>query len=809
MDKKYITDTVESILNGENIELDYSLACFGNTSVESFMRNTVDRLLKTYHHFCDDVCSRYDLLVSLRNYLLVYEISVKIDGFEIPDKNPFGLFKEYDSGRYYASYVVPEFIERQEFIKTAYINESSQLYSVNSGYCLATNRFIKNLTDFDSFKSMEQKLCVYGAINTPNGYTTLVSMPTGGGKSLVTQSLAYSSEGLSIVVVPTVSLALDQERVAKKNIKIAKNDEVFSYYSGANNINDIAKAIEKNKARLLFISPEALIKNSQFKDMIDAANKKKLIKNLIIDEAHIVVAWGDFFRVDYQCLAPWRKALMSITPEIRTFLLSATYRDDTVRILKRLFAVKDRWIELRCDSLRKEPRYILEKVSNSHIKKKRVLNLVNILPRPIILYVNAPFEAVRWKSYLEENGYRNIKLFTGETGSEDRRKLIFDWTNNEFDIMIATSAFGVGVDKPDVRSVVHLYVPENADSYYQELGRGGRDGLPCLSVMCIEDDDISLGSKHLPKVLRDNTFWGRWWSMYTNPQNLWQGNTIAVMASTKPNYNKINYFEEGNDTDEKWNINVLLLLCRYQQIEIVALDMDEQNRYIFTIRILNDLITENSSRSKELFMEIRDKESAKAKNAFNLIKNAIYQSKSICWSGMFNNVDTYALVSECCPGCNEHESFIVDEVNRFPLLVDVKSPAKELSLKMKQFFGGTNEALIISKEARVSLANKYQPDIIVSDDLIACNLIENAKINQMNYAEFRDLLVHDNDFYISGLVMVIYSENDDIARKQYQIVNKYLNKERHVIHVANEDFVISKTSGKQLSNQISGTVIRS
>lgn len=92
---------------------------------------------------------------------------------------------------------------------------------------------ILNLTGYSKFKSLDQKLAVYGALNTPEGFTTLVSLPTGGGKSLITQTIAFQKEGLTIVIVPTVSLALDQERVTKEVIKRDnKNREIFSYSSG-------------------------------------------------------------------------------------------------------------------------------------------------------------------------------------------------------------------------------------------------------------------------------------------------------------------------------------------------------------------------------------------------------------------------------------------------------------------------------------------------------------------------------------------------------------------------------------------------
>lgn len=805
MIRENIIKQIEDILNGDTTVFNFNEINV-KSSVELFLLNTAERLVKTYLGFTKGDKGLSDMYVSIRNFMLVFQTPLRIDSFEIEKDNDFGIYKNESMNNFYAAYDIEGLVKIKDFVEDAFITRDTNETTKESRYQLKTNGFIKSITDFDYFKSMEQKLCVYGGLNTPDGFTTLISMPTGGGKSLVTQSLGYEKDGLSIVVVPTVSLALDQERVAKSNIKIAKDNEIFCYYSGVKNFTDISKAIKNQTAKLLFISPEALIKNEQFQQLVNDANTSNYIKNIIIDEAHIVVSWGDFFRIDYQCLGPWRKELMKTNPAIRTFLLSATYRDDTVATLKNMFTSDNKWIEIRCDSLRKEPRYILEKSKSFFAKKERVFELVDKLPRPMIIYVNAPYQAKKWKEMLEKRGYSNLKMFTGETKAEERRELIDNWANNEFDLMIATSAFGVGVDKPDVRTVMHLYVPENPDSYYQELGRGGRDGLPSLSVMCIEDEDISEGVKHVTKVLTKDTFWGRWWSMYTNPSNQWQSGLIAIMASTKPNYNKINYFEEGNETDEKWNINVLLLLSRFELIEIVGLDLDDQNRYIFTIKIIDELLTQNTEKAKLLFETIRDKEANKSQNAFKLMKHAIDKANDLCWSEMF--YDTYPLVSEYCSGCNSHKKIVADELKRFPLLVDVTGPAKQLSLANKIFFADTNEALVISKDKFVTFIENYMPDIVVCDKEIDVSSIMRPDINYVNFYEFKDLQIHDNEFYISGVVMACYSDEIEVAKKQYQIINKYINDYRHVIHVASSDFVVSNAAEKTLSDYVSGTVIR-
>lgn len=807
MNKEYIINSIEKILNNETKAIDKEKAEIQKNSVDKALENVAYRLCDNYNRFQLGECGEADFLVSLRSFMLSYKTRLRLDvGCSVDSLEKYGIYYEPASEEYYAVYSVPDFLPQKSFVEEAFINVETGQDETKSSYCLKTNHFIEKLTGFKYFKSMEQKLCVYGALNAPLGYTTLISMPTGGGKSLVTQVLGYAKKGLSIVVVPTVSLAIDQKRAAKANVVNVGQNEIFCYYSGINNLPKIRKAIEKREARLLFISPEALIKNEDFRQIIAEANATRYLQNIIVDEAHIVVAWGDFFRVDYQCLSPWRNELLKANPELRTFLLSATYRDDTVETLKQLFVSGQEWLEIRCDSLRKEPRFAYISAKGFKDKQNKIVDLVCLLPHPMILYVNAPCEALKWKTFLESKGFINIKTFTGETKSDERRELIDDWVNNKYDLMIATSAFGVGVDKPDVRTVIHLYMPESSDTYYQELGRGGRDGLPSLSVMCIDEDDIANAYNHVGKVLTTDKFWGRWWSMYRNPNNQWQSGSIAIMASTKPNYNKINYFEEGNDTDEKWNINVLLLLNRKKQIQIVGLDLDGENRYIFTIKILNDLITQETEKTKALFEKLRNEEANKSQNVFSIIKNSVDKADRLCWSEMF--YETYPLVSECCPGCNCHNHKVISEQNRFPLVVDVKGPEKELSEEMMRFFAGTNEACVMTGESISALIDRYKPNVIVASSFDEDIETDISNLNFMNYKELNDLHVHDDGFYISGLVMAVYDDDPLVAKEEYQTIYKYITPNRYVLHVTKNDFCVSTSTGKKLTELVDGTVIR-
>ena len=191
----------------------------------------------------------------------MYQTEIAIEDDDFLNDNEYGILKNAE-GKYYAILELPSYVDA-DFVNQAYQRKdvlTGELKQEDVFY--GTNAFIYRLTKYKSFKSLEQKLAVFGALNTPEGYTTLVSLPTGGGKSLITQTMAYQQNGLAIVVVPTVSLAIDQVRNAKNNIKHDTDNEIFCYYSGIENTRKEAlrNAILQEKARLLFISPEALMK---------------------------------------------------------------------------------------------------------------------------------------------------------------------------------------------------------------------------------------------------------------------------------------------------------------------------------------------------------------------------------------------------------------------------------------------------------------------------------------------------------------------------------------------------------------------
>lgn len=818
MNKETIIRRMQDYFNGNIADLEFEIN-LDMDALQVYYCQTAKRLKIAFQLQRENLKYWNDFLIALREFLLVLDTSLSIDSVDIPDNNAYAIKKNNTTGKYFATFQFPEGVAA-ELAEQAFMRNIPSNENTKKTYNLVTDSLIYAITGFKQFKSMSQKLAVYGALNTPAGYTTLVSLPTSGGKSLITQMLAYQKEGLTVVVVPTVALADDQLIAAKQIIKSNNVDrEIFAYRSGVQ-VAPILNAIQKKTARLLFISPEALMNNQSLEDVINTANKQYYVKNIIIDEAHIVVDWGASFRVDYQCLEAWRKKLLLTNPSIRTILLSATFENKCVDVLKKLFSDGKRWIEVRCDSLRHEPRYIVLNEKSYKDKDKRTIELVQKLPHPMIIYVARPCEAERIKLLLSKNGINNVYTYTGLTQNDQREQLLKNWKANTFEILVATSAFGVGVDKPDVRTVLHLYIPQNPNTYYQELGRGGRDQLPCLSVMCTCPDDLGIAFKRINKrVMTTEKIIGRWDSMYNNKSSIRDGSIIYINTAIKPNY----HFKEKDEWDDtptseadmKWNIYVLLLFQRYGLIDIVGITNDK-GIYFFSIEIENELLLNKSDNQTALIDAIRTEEWNDYNEAYLTMKKAIKKSKDECWSEMF--FDTYDKVYEYCAGCNTHKNINNGDTHTFALKQSIKEPIREVKIDQKIIFESQNELVVIAKEEEKAQIIKF-----LDEQRLSCIVATDQKLEAMRYFDFvnskkptfiidatgvKELLKKENYYYISGVVAILYPDEEKEVFDIYKIVTQYLSHkvDIHIVHILSKN-VFFTSLGKNITDLIEGRVV--
>ena len=816
MNIQEINEKIELFINNKSLVPKFE-DMLDDNSYESFCLHTLHRLVNSYLLYVDDIKYKNDFILALRDYMLVFDTSLQIENQEILKNNEFGIVYDDIEQKFFATYQLPGEVN-EKFVKEAFLKDLR--IKVFEDKCnLTSDPMIYNLTGYCRFKTLAQKLAVYGALNTPDGFTTLISLPTGGGKSLITQTIAYQKEGLTVVIVPTVSLAIDQERVAKQIINRSDiNNEVFSYSSGVS-ITPIMKAINDKKARLLFISPEALLENPLFADIIKNANKARYLKNIVIDEAHIVVDWGASFRVDYQCLEAWRNMLLMTNPTLRTILLSATFEDRCVEILKNFFSLDDRWIEVRCDALRHEPRYCVIRKKNYYDKEKCIIELVRKLPHPMIVYVARPSDAENLKNVMQKNGIYNVRTFTGLTSATKRKELIDEWVEDKFQIMIATSAFGVGVDKGDVRTVIHTYIPQNSNTYYQELGRGGRDRLPCLSIMCLDPEDTTRGRDRISKkVLTTEKIVGRWDSMFNNSRSVrLSNNKVFIDTSIKPNYSDVDEFDDTptSDFDMNWNIYVLLFLRRYNMIKIIEVTI-ENGVYRILIEVVNDFLRNIDDDLKNYIATIREKEWGYYSSSYNAISNAVSRTATGCISELF--AETYSKVYEFCAGCNSHQEPIVGDSFKFPLKNKISKPVNLLTDEQRIPFGDSKELVtIVSKENMSNLVSRLVrkgikvlivPDNYKnSEDLLGLDKSYSFMIIGLN--EAYKLLSKKAFYYISGLIAIIYPQDENEISKQYVLVRNNICSiaSVNIIHIIEKNIYI-KEAGKMFVELVDGPSIQ-
>lgn len=814
---------VNKMINEEKISTEVQDSIYKSTDyhgiIEQQMNNTTGllqykltvayRFIKFFKYYKQNIISQFDFECSLRNYLLVFHTKIVIPDYQISSNNAFGLFQSGDT--IYANLDAPNYIE-SKFLQTVFMSDEEPKKTIKK-YQFVCNPYIQRLTGYKYFKTIEQQIAVQGALKVPPGYTLLVSMPTGGGKSLITQTVSYQcNNGLTIIIVPTISLMLDQVKNAKKIINSDVEKEIFYYYSDCGiSISTITHAIKNHDARMLFLSPETLMKNKQIINAVNNANDEHYLKNIVIDEAHIIVEWGSSFRIDFQCLDVYRKNLMVNNPDLRTYLLSATFSDDTVKQLKLFYSNNDKWIELRLDSLRKEPRFNIIKASSYMDKQNKLLELICKLPHPMIVYVKSPTDADALKQTLINYGFNNVYTFTGMTESKKREKLIENWANNEFDIIIATCAFGVGVDKRDVRTVLHLYVPENPNKYYQECGRGGRDGLPCLGILLYSDDDLKSARGMKQKVLTTEKIIGRWLSMFSSYKTIRNIDGTIIDTSVKPNYHDDDdFFIETTNANINWNIYVLLLLRRNSIINIDYVDYRD-DIYYFTVTINDNRICSQNSDIFHIFNTIREKEAEKIDKEFKLISNALKNSiaKKSCWSEMFN--DIYTKTDEYCSGCNSHSN-IIDGGSIGLHINKLSSPISTVKTKIFNLMKRKNEMIVMYENDITTIINKiidFGINIIVFPDDFNQNFnfdknCKETSVMLISLSEFFELCSCNNRFFISGSVIVLIN-NDKQFSKFYDTV---INKNLYCIYLIKEDMYVD-SRGKKISEIINGTCVDS
>lgn len=304
-------------------------------------------------------------------------------------------------------------------------------------------------------------------------------MPTGGGKSICYQIPALCLDGMTIVISPLISLMKDQIDTLK-NINYPA--EMINSTVTVNEQRRIMEAAVRNELKLLYLTPERL-KNENFLKWL----RMQKISLFAVDEAHCISEWGHDFRPDYRRIESVIKEIGN--PAILALTATATkeVRDDIVKVL----GMNNPDIIINGFN-RENLIYGVEDYYSKEDKNKGLLAFLGKVNKPGIIYVSSIKDAQSLYNYLSTNSDLNYGLYHGKIPPKQRDKTQDDFLYNRIDVLIATNAFGMGVDKSDIRFVVHYSIPGTIEAYYQETGRAGRDGKTsfCLLQYFSRDEEI-------------------------------------------------------------------------------------------------------------------------------------------------------------------------------------------------------------------------------------------------------------------------------------------------------------------------------
>lgn len=327
---------------------------------------------------------------------------------------------------------------------------------------------LKKYWGYDDFRGIQQDIIE----SIGEGRDTLGLMPTGGGKSITFQVPALAKDGVCIVITPLIALMKDQVDYLKQ-----KGIQAAAIYSGMSR-NEIVSTLENcifGGVKLLYISPERICS-----DIFQTKLKRINVSFITVDEAHCISQWGYDFRPSYLAIADIRRQL----PNIPILALTATATSEVIDDIQDqlLFAKRN---VFRMSFERKNLAYIVRRTDD---KYSEMIHILKAIPKAAIVYCRNRKRTKEAAELLVKSGISATWYHAGlENTVKDQRQK--EWQADKTRVIVATNAFGMGIDKPDVRVVIHIDCPSSIEAYFQEAGRAGRDGKKSYAVLLYNGHD--------------------------------------------------------------------------------------------------------------------------------------------------------------------------------------------------------------------------------------------------------------------------------------------------------------------------------
>lgn len=321
---------------------------------------------------------------------------------------------------------------------------------------------------YDSFR-LRQEDVVRAAME---GRDVLAILPTGGGKSICFQVPVLAGDGIAIVVTPLIALMKDQvQNLNARGIKALCINAGMNRHEVELTLNNAAYG----DFRFLYVSPER-IGTRMFRSYVQQMN----VSHIVVDEAHCISQWGYDFRPDYLNIGSLREIV-----DAPVIALTATATPQVADDIMDRLGFKEKCL-IKSGFERPELSYIVRRCED---KSGQLLSICSNVPGTGIVYVRSRNKAEEIASFLKANGF-DASFYHAGLGQDSRTDRQQRWKSGEIRIMVCTNAFGMGIDKPDVRFVVHFDVPDGPEAYFQEAGRGGRDGKRAFAVLLWNQSDV-------------------------------------------------------------------------------------------------------------------------------------------------------------------------------------------------------------------------------------------------------------------------------------------------------------------------------
>ena len=428
--------------------------------------------------------------------------------------------------------------------------DASQLSTLNS-------RILKQYWGYDRFRGIQEDIIDSISKNKD----TLGLMPTGGGKSITFQVPALAKEGMCLVITPLIALMKDQvQNLKKRGIK------ALAIYSGMSR-QDIIITLENcifGNYKFLYISPERLDT-----ELFRTKLQKMHISMITVDESHCISQWGYDFRPAYLKIAEIRELL----PDVPVLALTATATPEVVKDIQARLHFRHKNV-FRMSFERNNLAYIVRKTEN---KTAELLHILRSMPGSAIIYAH---NRRRTKEITELLNNEHITADFYHAGLDDATKDIRQhrWQSGESRVMVATNAFGMGIDKPDVRIVIHMDLPDSIEAYFQEAGRAGRDGQKAYAVILYAKSDKTTLHKRILDTFPEKEYIR---DVYEHLQYYYQmamgdGLDCVREFNIEDFCRKFKYFPVPVDS-------ALRILTQAGYLEYTA-EQDSTSRILFTIR---------------------------------------------------------------------------------------------------------------------------------------------------------------------------------------------------------------------------------